>query len=61
MNMTGVWLAACTSTGEAYPCRCHGYRQCGARCPCAGRLDAEKMPRVCCARRKVETKERAST
>jgi hypothetical protein len=54
----GVWLVAGGSVRDRYPCRCNGTRECGRRCWCRGRLDAEAMGTACCSRRQVETEAR---
>ena len=57
----GVWMVAGSAVADTYPCRCHGDRACGLRCPCRGRTDVDKVPALCCARREHETKERHET
>jgi hypothetical protein len=55
------WLIAGTSTGEPYPCWCRGDSACRSRCRCRGRHDWQAMPKLCCARRAGETKQRQET
>jgi len=55
----GIWLITHTPVTATYPCRCKATSRCDPRwCPCAGRVDVETMPTICCARRAVETENR---